>query len=675
MPKLHVMPTPIIIKDRASARRLLKQILRQPWVALDTETTSLFLVEAQVLCWTVSWSGPTKTRAYIPFEGQTTLTLDIFKPWLEDPKKKKCYSNAKYDIGVFANHGITVRGLLYDTQIVDWLLDENRRRHGLKTCAMDHLGLKMIPYKDILKRHGAETFSDVPEKDQIEYATGDAWATSALMTQPSILWGKPLVDALDEHPAPVPGRADRTLLDHYHEVEIPFIQVLGLMERRGMAVDRGYLLDLAPSLQGQIHNLEFEFNKRTRRAVNMASPRDLGKYLFLEESGLNLKVTKWTKGGESGKRQPSVDADVIETHARKEEREGKQGLFSLLGEHRKVGKILKTYVNGLLTASDHPDRRIHSSFRMDLVTGRLSSSEPNLQNIPRSNNDKYGIRGALIATPSQVAGKNRRLLLCLDYSQLEIRIAAHYSEDRKLITALTSGADIHAQTAAEMYGLDYDEVMAAKKSKKRTTQQEKLVRFRDDAKTIGFGIIYGMQAFLLSLELGCPVEEAQDKINRYFAAYPGLAEWLERTKAYCREHGHVQTLQGRYRRLRDIRKGLVQRGGRWVSTGERATAKTRKRAENQAVNSPVQGGAADIVKMAMIYTSELEGYGDSDLQKMGCHLVLQVHDELLWDCPEKNVERAQKIITARMEKPLDFDLRVPLPVEGGAAMAWSEAKG
>ena len=432
-----------------------------------------------------------------------------------------------------------------------------------------------------------------------------------------------------------------------------------------MAVDRGYLLDLAPDLQGTLHNLEYEFNKRTKRVVNMSSPADLGKYLFLEEGGLQMKITKWTKGGESGKRQPSVDVDVIETQANKEERDGKRGLFTLLGEHRKVGKILKTYVNGLLTASDSPDRRIHSSFRMDLVTGRLSSSAPNLQNIPRSNKDKYGIRGAFIATPSEVAGKNRRVILCLDYAQLEIRIAAHYSEDRKLIDALISGADIHAQTAAEMYGLDYDEIMAAKKSKHRTEEQEALVRARDDAKTIGFGIIYGMQAFLLSLELGCSVEQAQDKINRYFAAYPGLAEWLDRTKAYCREHGHVQTLLGRYRRLRDIRKGLVQQNGRWVSNGERATAKTRKRAENQAVNSPVQGGAADLVKMPMIYTSELEGYGDSELQKMGCHLILQVHDELLWDLPEAKVDRARKIITKYMEKPFDFDLRVPLPVDGG----------
>lgn len=675
MPKLHVMPTPIVIKDRAAARRLLKQILRQPWVSLDTETTSLSVLQAQVLCWTVSWLGPTSVRAYIPFEGQTSITLDIFKSWLEDPKKKKSYSNAKYDIGVFSNHGITVRGLLYDTQIIDWLLDENRRRHGLKTCALDHLGLKMLPYKEVLKRHKAETFSDVPEKEQIEYATEDAWATAALMSQPSRLWGKPLVDALDEHPAPTPGHANRTLLDHYHEVEIPFIQVLGHMERRGMAVDRGYLLDLAPDLQGKLHTLEYEFNRKTKRPVNIASTQDLGNYLFLEESGLNLKVTKWTKGGESGKRKPSVDKDVLETFARKEEREGKKGLFTLLGEHRKVSKILSTYVNGLLEASDSPDRRIHSSFRMDLVTGRLSSSNPNLQNIPRSNKDEYGLRQAFIATPSEVAGRNRRTILCLDYSQLEIRIAAHYSEDRKLIEAICSGADIHVRTAAEMYGLDYDEIMAAKKSKNRTAEQEKLVRFRDDAKTIGFGIIYGMQAFLLSLELGCSVEQAQDKINRYFAAYPGLAEWLERTKAYCRTNGHVQTLLGRYRRLRDIRKGLVRRGGRWVSNGDRATSKTRRRAENQAVNSPVQGGAADIVKMPMIYTSELEGYGDSELQKMKCHLILQVHDELLWDCPEVKVDRARQIITKYMEKPFDFDLRVPLLVEGGTAMAWSEAKG
>lgn len=677
MPKLYVLPKKVVVTTEAQAKRLLSQIKKQDWVSVDTETTSLDITEAQLLVITISWALKDAVRAYIPFQGNTLLVMKYFKPWLQDPKYRKSFTNAKYDIEVLARHGIRVRGLLYDTFILDWLLDENREgRHGLKQCAMDHLGLKMDKFEDILKRNGAKNFSEVSEADQIEYATKDPWATDALIRHRSLLWGKSMIQALREHPAATPPNPERTLLDHYEEVEIPFIQVLGRMERRGMAISRGYLRDLEPELKGKMDRLAFEFNQMGRRPINIDSPTDLAKYLYLEDNGLKLKITKWTSGGKSGNRKPSVDKSVIEKEAQREERTSKRGPFTVLGEYRKLGTLLRTFVRGLLKASDNEDRRIHSSFRMDLVTGRLSSSRPNLQNIPQAKKDKYGIRGAFIAKPTEDLDEDERVILCLDYSQLEIRVAAHYSKDKRLIDALKSGADIHARTASEMYGMDYEAIMKAnKKAKKDQTSDDiALLRARDDAKVIGFGLIYGMQAYALSMNLGCSPQAAQDKINRYFATYPGVLAWIEATKTQCREVQYVQTLQGRYRRLRDICKGLIKSHGKWVSNGDREAARIRRHAENQAVNTPVQGGAADIVKMAMIKTGEAEEYGDPRLKKLECYLILQVHDELLWELPSKNAEEAQAIITPLMEHPFDFELRVPLIVAGGIAENWAEAK-
>jgi DNA polymerase-1 len=678
MSRLHLLPKPIIVDTVDKAKKALIDIKKQPWVAVDTETTSLSIVEAHLLCWSIAWPGPPGARLFIPFTGSTLSVFPLFKEWLQDPRYKKVFHHAKYDMSVFENHGVEVKGLYYDTYVLDWLVDENREgKHGLKDCALDHLDMRMVEYKDLLKKHGAEDFTGIPTDEKVEYATKDAWATAMLVSSPSLIHSTreeelSLVEILKRTPAAIPGRRDRTLHDHYLEAEVPFIQVLGKMERKGIYIDKGHLLDINPQLTSRMEELGFKFNSLAKRAVNLQSPKDLRTLFYVEKK---MKPTKWTSGGKSGKREPSVDQDVIELEAVKETRKGKQGLFSVLGEFRKLAKLRGTYVEGILKRIS-PDGRIHGSFRLDLVTGRLSCSNPNLQNIPEAKKDKWQIRGAFIPEPSKIAGGNKKLLIVADYEQIEIRIAAHLANDKKLIDAILSGVDIHARTASEMYGLDYDRIMEAKEKEKpdQTAEDKRLLIARGDAKTVIFGLFYGQNAFGLSMQLGCSPEEAQDKINRVFAAYPGVAIWMDKTKSSCRETMMVQTLLGRYRHLRDIRKGLELQDGRWIPDGDRVAGRLRKHAENQCVNSPVQGGAADIVKMAMVKTGGVKGVSDQSLIDLDCSLLLQVHDELIWECPEENVGKAKQIIRKLLEKPLEFDLKVPLTVDIGTGMTWSEAK-
>jgi DNA polymerase-1 len=683
MQKIHLIPKPILVDTKEKALAVLKKMKARPWVAIDTETTGLDTMRSQLIGWSVGWP---EFRAFIV---GVHLTQSVFKEWLEDPKAKKVLHHAKFDVHIYENHGIHVQGVLYDTFIIDWLVDENRQgRHGLKECAQDHLDLHMDPLDELFKKHKTENFGDLPADLQLEYGSKDAWATAMLVAAPSVLWKEDgnlnLLQVLEKHPAAVPGQKDRTLLDHLTEIEVPFISVLQRMERRGVSVDKGFLLDLQPRLKDEMDGIQFEVNREAGEPIKLTSAPALRRLLY---GKLGLKPTKWTKGGQSGNRQPAVDHSVIEEYARKEREEGKTGIFCHIEKWRKMHKIQSTYVEGLLEAVNETDNRVHSSFHVELVTGRLSSSNPNLQNIPNSKKDLFGIRAAFTAQPSDElpvvrngrvtsAGLNERTLIVADYSTLEMCIAAHFSEDRDMIKAIIDGVDIHARTAASMYGYDYDEIVAAKKKEKKDlTQRDKdLLRARDDAKVIGFGLIYGMQAYALSINLECTPDEAQEKMNRYFATYPGVLMWIGATKNFCRDKGFVQTVLGRYRRLRDITKGMTKKEGKWVSEGDFAAAKLRRHAENMAINTPIQGTAADIAKVAMLRTSEVPDCGDSELQKMGCNLLLQVHDELIWECPVPYVQRAIAIIRPILEHPFPFDLKVPLRAEIGTGFAWNEAK-
>lgn len=677
--KIQVLPTPIVVKaeDEAGARRLLNLVRAQTNVGVDTETNSLNAHQANLLVFSLAWAGRDTTsdvRAYVQFGG---ATKKLFKDWFREPKFRKSFHNAKYDLTVLERNGMPTNGLLYDTFIIDWLLDENREgRHGLKECALDHLGLVMEPFDSLLKRHKAENFMGVPEADQIEYSSKDAWVVIRLLNTPSLQQGKSLLQALKDTPAVIPGRPKRTLHDHLLEVEMPFVEALRTMERRGICIDRGYLLDLDPQLTTRMEKMKFQFAKLAKRAVNLDSNNELIELFFKE---MKIDPIKMTKGGASGKKQPAIDKEVLAEYASIERTQGREGLWTILAEYRKVKKIHSTYVTGLLAASDNPDFRIHSNFRPDKLTGRLSSTKPNLQNIPNAKRDEYGLRSAFIPDPSPSPTGAPWTLLVLDLDQVEMRIAAVLSGDPVLISTIKSGVDVHSMTAASMYGIKYEDIMAAKEKKDKkgilTILENKLLVARESAKAVGFGILYGMGAWSLSKRLGCSFEEAKRRIDAYFKTYPDLAKWLDNTKASCRDTGFVTTFLGRRRRIEQIKAGVSQtKSGSLVFDVQDSVKERRKHGENMAVNSPVQGGAADIVKLMMLVGSEVVGLGDKRLQALHARLLLQIHDELVWEIPEDNVEKAIPIIRAMAEKPLPFPLSVPITASIGSGMSWSEAK-
>lgn len=675
MATLFVLPKAELIDTEEKARELLALLVNQPMVAIDTETTNQNAHKARLLCWSVGWDT---YRATIY---DLALTKAHFKSWFANPKYKKSFHNAKYDLIVLKNHRIDVAGTLYDTYIIDWLVDENRQgMHGLKICAKDHLGLTMNTFSSLMKEHDADIFTDLPMEIQLEYSTKDTWATYGLATKASKLHGKSLVEVLKDLPAAIPGRHDRTLHDHLIEIEMPFMETLMEMEMNGISIDKGYLKDLDESMPNTMTTLSFEVNAILGEVVNLNSAPALAKLIF--PPGHKRIVKRWTKGGAKGERKPSVDHTVLEELAEEEQRlnPGVEGKYAKILKYKKLQKIHSTYVKGILKELDEGnDGRLHSSFNgANVITGRLSSSEPNLQNVPKSKTDKFGIRKAFQADPGNEDGSGKMKLICADYEQLEMRIMAHFSEDKKLIDTIVSGIDVHTQTAAEMFGYDYKGIMAAKKKSDATLTPEELemVKSRDAAKTIGFGLIYGLQAWNLAQKLGCTPQEAEASIAKYFKTYPGVLRFIEGIKKVCRRKGFVQTIFGRYRRIPEIRAGMTINGktGDWeITSGDKELAKIRGHADNQSVNSPIQGTAADIAKMAMMKTSR-GIYGDSTLKNLGIKLVLQVHDEVIWECPEAHVVEARERIKKIIEHPFDFELRVPLPVDIGIGEIWTEAK-
>ncbi len=631
-------------------------------LGLDTETTGLDLQRDRIIVWSLS-DG--QERICLPAE-----FIPIFKePLLENPHVDFDFTKSKFDCHMFANSGVDLSkaGEWRSTDVQSFLLNENNTgRHGLKECIVDHFGrvtptfeqtFGKVPPKRVDKNTGRilskqvgdlvrEAFQDpVRRPVAVDYASLDAYNSTTLRTY--------FDEKLDE----IVISSGYTLKDYYYAVEVPFTKVLWKMERRGITIDKGHLLLQKLPMEKRMEEIEKSFSRELQEEMNLKSNKDVRKFFFQH---CGKTPTKMTKGGKSGNKQAAIDEEVLDKWA------GEGDQWALLAlEHRGIAKIDGTYVKGLSKWLDHW-YRIHTKLNQTgAVTMRLSSSEPNLQNIPRADSDVYKIREAFV--PSELMR-----LVVADYEQLEMRLMAHFSGDEKMIQAILNGIDLHCLTVAEMYGIPYDEVMAAKKADKDvksgkrkeplTKREEELLFYRQAAKATGFGIIYGIGgphlAYNLTKELKRFVspEEGVSLIKKWFGVFPGVKEYVNYVHEILWKKGEVQTLVGRFRRFGDLH-GMSRMDA--------------ARAERQSVNSIIQGTAADIAKRSMLLAED-----DKELRELGARMLLQIHDEIIWECPDDDevVGKVKRRAKQIMENPFPSPLRVPLPAEVGSGYTWSSAK-
>jgi DNA polymerase-1 len=574
--------------------------------AFDTETTNIDAFRAQLVGF--SFSVTRACAAYVPVGHRYTgapeqlpleLVLSRLKPWLEDPSHRKVGQNVKYDMHVLANHGIRLAGGQHDTLLQSYVL-ESHKSHDMDNLAERHLSLKTITYDDVTGKGSKRIpFEQVSVEDATEYAAEDADVTLRLHCA--------MFPQLDQ---------DEKLCRIYREIEIPVMAVLWQMERNGVLLDVKLLGELSREFGGKMLELEAKAHEQAGQPFNLNSPRQIQEILF----DLNkLPVLKKTPSG-----TPSTDEDVLEQLALD------HPLPKLILEYRGLAKLKSTYTDKL-TEMIHPATgRVHTCYSQAVaVTGRLSSSDPNLQNIPIRTTEGRRIREAFI--PAR--GSH---ILSADYSQIELRIMAHISRDESLLTAFAEGKDIHRATASEVFSIPADDLSAEQ---------------RRYAKAINFGLIYGMSAFGLSRQLDIERSAAQQYMDRYFARYPGVAQYMQRTRELARRNGYVETVFGRRLWLQEINSGSAMR---------------RQAAERAAINAPMQGTAADLIKIAMIRVQEW-----LTREGLGAKLIMQVHDELVLEVPDAELERVRQELPGLMSGVAE--LAVPLAVEVGAGPNWDEA--
>jgi len=679
------LPIPEWVDSPQRVVQICRKIRDKKICALDTETTGLDRSRDVVLFWSLCTDlGPDPEKH--PELGDRycldSTMLEVFSREIgDDPNITWVMTNANYDNNILANSGVPLlAGPIHCTLVMDWLYDENKR-HGLKDVAARYLHLNMEEFKSVFKKARKETYQDtliriMKENPQaaIDYASCDAWASLAVHRY--------LKDKLERSPT-VYERF--SLWDVFKKVEVPYTKVLYNCERRGVMIDRGYLRDLEGPITRDMEKIERQFNKLAGKDVNLASPKQLQELFF---GDLGYGPVTWTKGGESGNRKPQLNEDVLTVWK-------KNGceLSRLLLEHRDLGKTRGTYVEGMIKRADHRGR-IHPTLNQHVaVTGRLTSTDPNLQNIKRPDEDPYDLRGAFM--PGQGFE-----LVCADYMQLEMRIMADLSGDENMRDVIRRGWDIHMGTASLMYGVPYEEIVKAKKEGGKLEKAEvpktewpewvrMLLGHRRDSKAIGFGLNYSKGKRALAEDLGCTVEEAEEKIEKYFAPYPRVRAFLDDTHDFCRRNLEVYTYLGRVRRLvdadHDWKEGYWNpRDKKWVPERPGPLA---ARALRQDVNSRIQGGAADVARLAQL---RLEGIGEWDsmeaeqLRDMGVRQILQIHDEIMMEVPPECLEEAIPRIRELMEHPFEplpdiikgfpfRELSIPLGVDIGHGESWTEA--
>ncbi|WP_297476008.1 DNA polymerase I [Ferrovum sp.] len=584
----------------------LTQLEQADLTALDTETTGLDPLQDTLVGLSFCCDG--LHAAYLPLAHRTLgaspqlpfeETLQRLRPWLENPAAAKVGQHLKYDTHILANHGIALRGIRHDTLLQSYLL-EAHQPHGLESLARRHLGRETLSYETVTgKGANAIGFEQVALDQATIYAAEDAEVTLAVH--------KVLYPQLCTEPR---------LLELYETLELPIQQVLWRMERYGVLLDAAVLNQQSTELSGQLSALESQAHVLAGQPFNLNSPKQVQTLLF---ETLGLPVLRKTPGG-----QPSTDESVLEQLALD------FPLPKLLLDYRTLAKLKSTYTDALPKRINPETGRVHTHFAQAVaVTGRLSSSDPNLQNIPIRTAAGRRVRAAFIAPPGHV-------LMAADYSQIELRLMAHLSEDPGLLNAFAQGLDVHRSTAAELFAVAVDQVTADQ---------------RRAAKAINFGLIYGMSAFGLARQLNLTRSAAQHYMERYFQRYPGVALYMEKTRQQAREKGYVETLFGRRLFLPELKNSGAGR---------------RQAAERAAINAPLQGTAADLIKRAML---AVQGWLDETRSQS--RLILQVHDELILEVPEDEVSRLRPHLIRLMEGVAS--LRVPLSVEVGTGKNWDEA--
>ncbi len=583
-------------------RTLVKTLSGKKAFAFDTETTGLDFLDARIVGLSISYQA--HQGYYVPFpedpEG-TRKRLEYFRSLFEDERILKVGQNIKFDLHILANHGLRVRGPIFDTMLAHYLLYPDQR-HNLNEMALTLLGYRPVAIEELIGKKGRDQLSmrQVEEEKLKEYAAEDA----------DLTWQ--LYEIL------APRLKEAGLEKLAREIEMPLVRVLLAMERTGIRLDVRVLKEYASKLREELAQLEKEIHALAGREFNISSPKQLGEVLFEE-----LKIATKTKKTKT--KQYSTSEEVLV------QLKGTHPIVEKVLEYRSIRKLLTSYVETLPELVHPRTGRIHTEFNQAIaVTGRLSSANPNLQNIPVREERGREIRKAFVAADEE------HLLFSADYSQIELRLMAHLSGDEGLIEAFREGRDIHAATAAKIYDVPLEKVTR---------------EMRSHAKTANFGIIYGISAFGLAQRLDIPRSKAKELIEGYFRSFPGVKAYMEKSIQMAREKGYAETIMGRRRYLPDIHSG---------------NSYVRSNAERNAINTPIQGSAADIIKLAMIRIQRI-----LEEKKYRTQMILQVHDELLFDLyiPEKD-EVIEKVV---YEMEHVVELRVPLVVDYGTGRNWLEA--
>ncbi len=590
------------IQPGMGTKLFLQNLMKQTSVCFDTETTSLDPLEAELVGIAFSWEAG--KGFYLPFpenKEEAQQIIEQLRPFFEAESIEKVGQNLKYDIKVLAKYNITIKGKLFDTMLAHYLINPDMR-HNMDVLAETYLNYTPVSITELIGKKGKnqQSMREVPIEQQTEYAVEDADITLQLK----------------EHFEKELGEANTQKL--FDEIEIPLVSVLAHMELEGIRLDSDFLKSLSRKLDEDILHLEKEIYKEAGETFNIASPKQLGEILF-EKMHL-VKKPKKTKTG-----QYSTAEDVLSVLAKDHK------IIRDVLEYRGLSKLKSTYVDALPNQVSPVTGRVHTDYMQTVAaTGRLSSNNPNLQNIPIRTERGREVRKAFVPRNQDY------ILLAADYSQIELRIIAALSKEPKMIEAFKNGEDIHASTASKVFNVPLEEV---------TREQ------RGNAKTVNFGIIYGVSAFGLSNQTDLNRTEAKELIDTYYETYPKLKSYMAEQVDFARENGYVQTVLGRRRYLKDINsQNAVVRGG----------------AERNAVNAPIQGSAADIIKIAMIniYNKLVEG-------NFKTKMLLQVHDELVFDAYKPELEQVKTLIKTEMENA--FKLEVPLVVDLGTGDNWLEA--
>ncbi|GGG54570.1 DNA polymerase I [Croceivirga lutea] len=591
-----------LVKEGMATELFIKNLMSQPSVCFDTETTSINPLEAELVGIAFSWSaGKGYYMAFPEDKSEAMQLIEKLRPFFEAEEIEKIGQNLKYDIKVLQNYNINVKGELFDTMLAHYLINPDMR-HNMDVLAETYLNYTPVSITELIGKKGKNQLSmrQVPIEKQTEYAVEDADITYQLA----------------QHFRPELKEANTTKL--FEEIEVPLLRVLAAMEQEGINLDQEFLNKLSVELDTDIKSLETNIYEQAGEEFNIGSPKQLGEILFGK-----MKLVDKPKKTKTG--QFSTSEDVLSYLAKDHE------IIKNVLDYRGLAKLKSTYVDALPNEVQKETGRVHTDYMQTVAaTGRLSSNNPNLQNIPIRTERGRQVRKAFIPRDENY------VLLAADYSQIELRIIAALSEENTMISAFKNGEDIHASTASKVFNVPINEV---------TREQ------RSNAKTVNFGIIYGVSAFGLSNQTDLSRTEAKELIETYYKTYPKLRNYMSDQVEFARENGYVQTVLRRRRYLKDINSGnQVVRGA----------------AERNAVNAPIQGSAADIIKIAMINIHNKLTKGNYKTK-----MLLQVHDELVFDCHKDELDEMKTLIKHEMENAYKMD--VPLDVEVGVGQNWLEA--